>query len=38
MANADLYALAAGFFEGLREARLRERIKEHLRESARAAI
>lgn len=36
MANADLYAVAAEFFEGLREARLRERIKEHLRESARA--
>ena len=36
MANLHVYEAAAVFFDGLRTARLREPIKAHLREGARA--
>ena len=36
MTNGDIYEIAGGFFNGLKEARLKSRINEHLRTSDRA--
>ena len=36
MANGDIYEVAGGFFNGLKEARLKNRISDHLRASDRA--